>query len=144
MIHIPPSPVYEKVTTGAIARALDICAVNGIILYTGYYIFILWKVNMIDVEAEVGKYKNCRDRDELGRQIKNYKSLALQYASNLVLAGQYSNVAHRLQEICDKLPAPQLIKYPAGSKRNSSVKTATITNEEQARISADWKNKTKK
>jgi hypothetical protein len=98
---------------------------------------------MINVDAELNKYKNCRDRDELTRQIKNYKNLALQYASNLVLAGQYTTVAHKLQEICDKLPPPQLIKYPTGGGKKS-VKTANITNEEQARIDADWQKKTSK
>jgi hypothetical protein len=98
---------------------------------------------MISVEAEVNKYKTCRDRDELGRLIKEYKNLALQYAANLVLAGQYSAVAHKLQEICDKLPAPRLIKYPAGGAQSGPVKTATVTNEEQARIDAAWKKKTK-
>jgi len=98
---------------------------------------------MISVDDEVNKYKNCKDRDELNRQIKNYKNLALQSASNLVLAGQYSTVAHRLQEICDKLPAQQIIKRPPGG-RQKPVKTADITNEEQARIDADWQKKTKK
>jgi hypothetical protein len=92
----------------------------------------------------VNKYKNCRDRDELTRQIKSYKDLALQYATNLAMAAQYTTVAHKLQEICDKLPPPQLIKYPAGSTRSAPVKTATITSEEQARISADWRKKAKK
>jgi hypothetical protein len=58
------------------------------------------------------------------------------------MAGQYSSVAKKLREICDKLPAPRLIKYPAGSK-HGAVKTATITSEEQARISADWEKKTR-
>ena len=98
---------------------------------------------MISVDDEVNKYKNCKDRDELNRQIKNYKNLALQSASNLVLAGQYSTVAHKLQEMCDKLPAQQIIKRPP-SGRQKPVKTADITNEEQARIDADWRKKTKK
>jgi len=98
---------------------------------------------MIDVEAEVNKYRNCKDRDELGRQIKSYKSLALQHAKNLVVAGQYSTVAQRLQEICDRLPAPHLIKYPSGTQ-NAQVKTATITGEERDKINADWKKKAKK
>jgi hypothetical protein len=97
---------------------------------------------MIDVEAEVNKHRSCRDRDELERRIKDYKSLAQQNATNLVMAGQYSSVAKKLQEICDKLPAPRLIKYPAGT-RSAPVKTATITSEEQARIDADWRKKTK-
>jgi len=98
---------------------------------------------MISVDDEVNKYKNCRDRDELTRQIKNYKNLALQSATNLVLAGQYSAVAHKLQEICDKLPAQQIIKRPVSGKQKP-VKTADITNEEQARIDADWQKKTRK
>jgi len=97
---------------------------------------------MIGVEAEVNKYKNCRDRDELLRAIKEYKNQALQHATNLVLAGQYSTVALRLQEICDKLPAPQLVKYPAG-KTGDQVKTATVTREEQAKIDAAWRKKTR-
>jgi hypothetical protein len=96
---------------------------------------------MTGVEAEVNKYKNCRDRDELVRLIKDYKNLALQHAENLILAGQYSTVAHRLQELCDKLPAPTLIKHPSGA--SAPVKTADITNEEHSRISAAWHEKTK-
>jgi len=99
---------------------------------------------MINVEAEVNKYKNCRDRDELERQIKNYKNLALQSASNLAEAGQYSTIALKLQEICNKLPAPQLIRYPTGASRNGPVKTATITDEEHNKIDAAWKKKAKK
>ena len=98
---------------------------------------------MIDVEAEVTKHKNTRDRDELEKAIKEYKGLALQYATNLVVAGQYSTVAHKLQEICDKLPAPKLINYPTG-KHGGPAKTASITSEEQARISSDWKKRTKR
>jgi hypothetical protein len=99
---------------------------------------------MVSVEVELNKHKNCKDRDELVRLIKEYKNLALQHAANLALAGQYSTVALKLQEICDKLPAPHLFKYPAGSAQNAQVKTATITNEEQSRIDAEWKKKTKK
>jgi hypothetical protein len=98
---------------------------------------------MINVEAELSKYKNCRDRDELARRITEYKNLALQHARDIVAAGQYNMVALKLQEICDKLPAQQL-KNVAGHSRGASVKTATITNEEQARISADWNKKAKK
>ena len=97
---------------------------------------------MTGVEAEVNKYKNCRDRDELIMLIKQYKDLALEHAANLVLAGQYTTVAHRLQEMCDKLPAPHLIKYPTGSA-HTPVKTAAITDEEQAKIDAAWRKKTK-
>ena len=98
---------------------------------------------MVSVEDEVNKFKSCKDRDELTRQIKGYKNLALQSASNLVLAGQYSMVAQKLQEMCDKLPAQQLIKRPPGVKQRP-VKTADITNEEQARIDAAWHKKTSK
>jgi len=98
---------------------------------------------MVSVEDEVNKYKNCKDRDELGRLIKEYKALAIQYAKNIVVAGQYNTVAFKLQEICDRLPAPHL-KNPTGSTQSTPVKTATITNEEKARISAAWKQKAKK
>jgi len=96
---------------------------------------------MIDVEAEVNKHKTTRDRPELERRIQEYKDLAIQNATNLVAAGQYSMVARRLQEICDRLPAPKLVNYPAG--QGGSAKTASITSEERARISADWKRRTK-
>jgi len=99
---------------------------------------------MINVEAEVNKYKTCKDRDELEKLIKHYKNLALQSASNLTEAGQYSTVAQKLQEICNKLPAPQLIRYPTGSSKNGPVKTATITDEEHNKIDAAWKKKAKK
>jgi len=98
---------------------------------------------MINVEAEVNKHRNCKDRDEFLRLIKDYKNLALQNATNLVMAGQYTTVAHKLQEICDKLPAPNLVKHMAGGAHAAPVKTPTITNEEKARISADWEKKTK-
>ena len=93
---------------------------------------------MINVEAEVNKHRNCKDRDEFVRLIKDYKNLALQNATNLVMAGQYTTVAHKLQEICDKLPAPNLIKHMASSTNAAPVKTANITNEEKARISTAW------
>ena len=96
---------------------------------------------MIDVEAEVNKHKTTRDRTELERRVLEYKNLAVQNATNLVAAGQYSMVARRLQEICDKLPAPKLVNYPTG--QGGTAKTANITSEEQARISADWKRRTK-
>ena len=98
---------------------------------------------MMDVEAEVNKYKNSKDRAELERVIQEYKSLALQNAKNLVAAGQYSMVALRLQKICDRLPAPKLVNYPAGNTGGPS-QTARITSEEQARIDADWNKRTKK
>ena len=97
---------------------------------------------MVSVEAEVSKYKNCKDRDELVGLIKQYKDLALQHASNLTLAGQYSMVAQKLHEMCDKLPAPKLIVHSANG-RPKPVKTADITNEEQARIDAAWQKKTR-
>jgi hypothetical protein len=97
----------------------------------------------MDVEAEVNKYKNIRDRTELEKGIQEYKNLAIQNATNLVAAGQYSMVARRLQEICDRLPPPKLVNYPAGTK-GGSAKTADITSEEKVRISADWKKRIKK
>ena len=92
---------------------------------------------MINVEAEVSKHKSCKDRDELGRRIKDYKNLALQHANDIVLAGQYNMVVLKLQEICDKLPAPRLKNIP-GSTSGTQVKTAKITKEENARIDAAW------
>jgi len=111
-------------------------------LAVGYH-FITEGKKMIDVEAEVNKHRNCKDRGELGKLITEYKSLAIQYAKNFVLAGQYNMVAFKLQEICDKLPAPHL-KNQFGSTHNAPVKTATITSEEQAKINAAWKQKAKK
>jgi len=98
---------------------------------------------MVDVESEVNKHRHCKDRDELGRLIKDYKNLAIQHAKNIVLAGQYNTVAFKLQEICDKLPAPHL-KNIVSSNTNTPVKTANITSEEQAKISAAWKQRAKK
>lgn len=95
---------------------------------------------MVNVDAELSKHKNCKNRDELSKLIKGYKDLALQHASNMLLAGQYTMVAHKLQEICDKLPAPNL-KRPAAGTSGTQVKTATITNEENAKINAAWKQK---
>ena len=94
---------------------------------------------MINVEAEVNKHKNCRDRDEMGRWIKEYKDLALQHASDIIMAGQYNMVVHKLQEICDKLPAPHLKNIVASS--SAKTKTAKISSEERAKISAAWKKK---
>jgi len=96
---------------------------------------------MIDVEAEVNKHKTTRDRTELEKRIQEYKLLATENATNLVMAGQYSMVARKLQEICDRLPAPKLGNYSSG--KSGSAKTAHITSEEQARIDADWKKKTR-
>jgi len=92
---------------------------------------------MINVEAEVSKYKNCKDRDELGRAIKNYKSLALSSANDLTLAGQYNLVALKLQEIHDKMPAPKLKSIPVSSG-NAQTKTATTSKEEKSKINAAW------
>ena len=98
---------------------------------------------MIDVEAEINKYRNSRDREELERAIQEYKSFALQNASNLAMAAQYSAVANKLKEICDRLPPPNLRKHMAGGSQDKA-KTATLTSEEKARISSEWKNRTKK
>lgn len=95
---------------------------------------------MINIEDELNKHKNCRDRDELGRLVKEYKNLALQHANNIVIAGQYNKVALKLQEICNKIPAPPMKKLP-GNTRPAPVKTVTITDEENARISAAWNQK---
>jgi hypothetical protein len=97
----------------------------------------------MNVEAEVNKYKTCRDRDELGRMIREYKSLAMQHATNMVMAGQYNMVARKLEEIFDKLPDPHL-KNITVHKQEANVKTASITDAENARINADWKKKTGK
>jgi hypothetical protein len=78
----------------------------------------------------------------MGRWIRNYKDLALQSAANMVLAGQYNTVALKLQEICDKLPAPNL-KNPANNNLlGVPTKTANISSDENARINAAWKQKT--
>jgi hypothetical protein len=98
---------------------------------------------MVNVESELSKYKNCKDRDKIEMAIKEYKGLALQHANNLSLASQYSTVAFKLQEICDKLPPPNL-RGRTGSTQNVATKTATITNEENARIKNAWKQKTSK
>ena len=99
---------------------------------------------MIDIEAEVGKHKNCKDRGKLEKVIQDYKSLALQYASNLALAGEYNMVVIKLQEICNRLPSPNLKNVTIGNKKSASVKTATITNEENINISNEWKQRTGK
>jgi hypothetical protein len=98
----------------------------------------------MNVEAEVNKYKTCRDRDELGRMIREYKSLAMQHATNMVMAGQYNMVARKLEEIFDKLPAPHLKNIPGSHMSDAMVKTASITDAENARINADWRKKTGK
>jgi hypothetical protein len=95
---------------------------------------------MISVEDEVNKHKNCKERDKLERLIQEYKSFALQHAKNFVVAGQYNMVAKKLQEIYDRLPA-QHIKNPAAKTQNVQIKTANITNAENAKINAAWKQK---
>ena len=92
---------------------------------------------MINVEAEVNKHKNCKDRGELGLIINEYKSLALQNSNNIVMAGQFNMVAHKLQEVFDKMPAPGLKKLPTFSQ-GAPTKTAKITKEEKAKISDAW------
>jgi hypothetical protein len=59
----------------------------------------------------------------------------------MVVSGQYNMVAHKLQEICDRLPAHH-IKHQAGA-HGGPVKTANISSDEQSRINADWKKKAK-
>ena len=96
----------------------------------------------MNVEAEVSKYKNCKDRDELGRAIKNYNSLALQSANDIIMAGQYNLVALRLQEVYDKMPAPRMKSIPTGSAP-AQTKTAKIGKDEKVKINTAWNNKTK-
>lgn len=98
---------------------------------------------MVSVEAEVSKFKNCKDRDELIRQIKEYKNQALQHANNMTLAGQYNMVALKLQEICDKLPAPRL-KNIVSSAPAAQTKTAKISKEEKVKINDAWNKKASK
>jgi len=95
---------------------------------------------MINVEDVVKKYQNCKDRDELVRQIKEYKSLALQHAGNMLQAGKFNMVAYKLQELCDKLPPP-VIKTQNKSSYTVPVKTADISNEENKKINAEWEQK---
>jgi hypothetical protein len=97
----------------------------------------------MNIEAEVSRYKNCRDRDELEKVIREYKNLAIQHAKDFSVAGQYNTVAFKLQELCDKLPAPH-IKIIGDNRVSAPVKTATITSEEKARINAEWRKKAKK
>jgi len=110
---------------------------QSIILHRGCNIFTEGE-KMVNVEAEINKHKNCKDRGELGRFIQEYKNLALKFANNFVVAGQYNLVALRLQEISDKLPGPPL-KNPSGNTSSVPVKTATITKEEDVQINAAWK-----
>lgn len=95
---------------------------------------------MVNVEAELSKHKNCKDRDELVRLIKDYKNLALQHANDIITVGQYNMVAHKLQEMCDKLPPPRLKKLPSAAP-GTPTKTAKISNEEKIKINADWNKK---
>jgi len=96
---------------------------------------------MINVDAEVSKHKNVKDRDEMTRRIKEYKNLALQHANDMMAAGQYNTVAFKLQEICDKLPAPRLKQIPTSGPA-APTKTAKITKDERKRIDSDWSKKT--
>ena len=98
---------------------------------------------MINVENEVNKHKNVKDKGELSLIIKEYKSIALQSANDLMLAGQYNAVVFKLQEICDKLPTPRLKKIPTGSS-GAPTKTAKITKDEKAKINDAWNRKAKK
>ena len=98
---------------------------------------------MIDVDAEVNKHRNCKDRSKLEGVIQEYKNLVFKYASDLTLAGRYNAVVLKLQEICDKLPNP-LTRNTTARPKGVSLKTATVTNEENAQISAAWKQKTGK
>ena len=98
---------------------------------------------MIDIEAEVNKHRNCKERSKLEGAIKEYKNLAFKYASNLALAGQYNTVMLKLQEICNRLPNP-LSRNTAARARGVPLKTATVTSEENAKISAAWNEKTGK
>ena len=99
-------------------------------------------MSMVSVETEVNKHRNCKDRDELGRLIKGYKELALKHGSNIAVAGAYSMVAHKLQLICDKLPAPRLRSVSDSSHNAPAKKTAAINDEENAKINAAWKQRT--
>ena len=95
---------------------------------------------MINVEVEVSKHKNVKDRGVLVMLINEYKGLALQFSGDIVLAGQYNMVALKLQELCDKLPAPQLRKIPTGG-HSAPTKTAKITKEEKVKIENAWDKK---
>ena len=97
----------------------------------------------MNVEAEVSKFKNIKNRDELGMEIREYKKLALQHSGDIYLAGQYDMVAHKLQEIYDKMPAPKMKKVSAGRPGAPGL-TANINKEEKAKINAAWKKRTGK
>jgi len=95
----------------------------------------------MNVQAEVDKHKNVKDRDDLGRIIKDYKNLALQSANDIVTAGQYNMVALKLQERYDAMPAPRLKSIPSGAP-GAPTKTAKIGKDEKAKINAAWNRKT--
>jgi hypothetical protein len=97
---------------------------------------------IIDVETEVNKHRNCKERDKLGVVIREYKSLAMQYATDFSIAGKYNKVALKLQEVYDKLPAPNLKSVTAGTTKKVQTKTSTISKEEKAKINAAWSKKT--
>jgi hypothetical protein len=97
----------------------------------------------MNVEAEVNRHKNCTDRSKLEKLIQEYKGLAVQHATNFVMASQYNNVALQLQKLCDRLPAPHFKNIPGSTPgAPAQVRTATISDEEDARIKAAWKQKT--
>jgi len=91
---------------------------------------------VVNVEGEVNKYKT-KGRDEIERAIQEYKNLAMEYAANFTVAGQYNTIAHKLREICDKLPAPNL-KLHTSSAPRANVKTVAFSNEDEAKINAAW------
>ncbi|MCL2244474.1 MAG: hypothetical protein FWC03_08415 [Treponema sp.] len=93
---------------------------------------------MINVEAEVNKHKNMKDKGELGLIISEYKNLALQNSSNIVMAGQFNMVAHKLQEFYEKLPTPGLKKIPGNTQGGAQTKTAKISKDEKAKINDAW------
>jgi hypothetical protein len=95
---------------------------------------------IIDVKAEINKYKNCNDRDKLERAIFDYKNQVRQNATDFVVAGQFNRIVLELQKIVDKLPAPKL-KNVVSSRPNVAVKTAKITSNEAAKIDEAWKQK---
>jgi len=91
---------------------------------------------VVNVEAEVNKYKS-KGRDEIERAIQEYKNLAMEYAANFTVAGQYNTIAQKLRVICDKLPAPNLKPRTSGAPR-ASVKTVAFSSEDEAQIKAAW------
>jgi len=93
---------------------------------------------IVNVESEINKHRACRDRGELEKYIQEYKSLAMQHATNFTLAGQYNTIAHKLQEICDKLPPPNLVHHHSTGVASAPVKTVSLSNEDGAKINAAW------